>query len=71
MPSRYEKHQPHGSMPRPHAAKIKHCVTFHCSECGAEILGWVPGFAAHPERLGWCDACWEKQHGSHEHRRAA
>ena len=72
MPSHYEKHQPHLSIRRPHAADVKHCVTFHCSECGNEILEWIPNFAAHPERLGWCDDCWQKKYGSQEqHRRAA
>jgi hypothetical protein len=71
MASRYEKHQPHGSMPRPHSGKVKHCVTFHCSECGQEILEWIPSFASQPEKLGWCDACWQKKHGNQERRRAA
>jgi hypothetical protein len=71
MPSHYEKHLPHLSMPKPHATNVKHCVTFHCSECGQEILEWIPKFAAQPERLGWCELCWQKKHGSQEQRRAA
>jgi hypothetical protein len=70
MPGKYETHPPHGSVLRPRGSGIKHCVTFTCSDCGQEILGWVPSFASQPERLGWCDACWQKRQGG-EQRKAA
>ena len=73
MPPHYEIHPPHEAPGRPPYGLIKDCVSFYCSDCGEEILGWIPSFTANPEKLGWCDACWAKRQGGQEgtQRRAA
>ena len=47
------------------------CVTFHCWDCRAEIRAWVPRLATHPERFGWCDACWQRRKSDDRYDKAA
>lgn len=64
MAPNFKIHSSHDSPVHAPYGQIPHCVSFYCSDCGREILNWVPSFTAHPEKLGWCDACWAKrEHG--------